>query len=96
MSAETSTGVVSRIGEVRRGRETATRTGAAWALLALAGIAFAADLGVWNFSIHMTSVANATLFSNFTPLVVTPVAWLLFGEQIGVNPAHVVTVRQHG
>jgi len=34
------------------------------ALLALAGFFFAADLAAWHISIHMTKLANATLFGN--------------------------------
>jgi len=53
-----------------------------WATLAAAGFFFAADLAAWHWSITLTSVANSTLFANFTPMFVTPVAWLLFGERI--------------
>jgi drug/metabolite transporter (DMT)-like permease len=34
------------------------------ALLALAGLFFAADLAAWHASIHMTKLSNATLFGN--------------------------------
>jgi drug/metabolite transporter (DMT)-like permease len=51
-------------------------------MLALAGAFFACDLAAWHWSIKLTSVANATLLSNLTPLFVTPVAWLMFGEHI--------------
>ena len=54
----------------------------AWGMLALAGLFFASDLGVWHVSINMTSVANATLFPNLAPVIVTLVAWLAFGERI--------------
>ena len=52
-----------------------------WGLVA-AGSFFAGDLAVWHWSITLTSVANSTLFANFTPIFVTPAAWLLFGERI--------------
>lgn len=35
-----------------------------WLMLALAGIAFAADLGSWHIGIRRTTLANATLFGN--------------------------------
>lgn len=35
-----------------------------WLLLALAGVAFAADLGSWHIGIRQTTLANATLFGN--------------------------------
>jgi len=51
-------------------------------LLALAGLAFAGDLFVWHLAIEATTVANATLFANFAPIVVTLGAWRLLGERI--------------
>ena len=53
----------------------------AWLLVA-AGVAFAGDLGIWHWSVQLTSVANATLLANLTPVFVTLAAWLLFGERI--------------
>ncbi len=50
--------------------------------LALAGLLFAADLAVWHWSIHLTSVANATLLANFAPVFVTFGAWLIFKERV--------------
>ena len=58
------------------------RRGEAWLLIA-AGVAFAGDLGIWHWSVELTSVANATLLANLTPIFVTLAAWLLFGERIG-------------
>ena len=46
----------------------------------LAGLAFAADLAFWHYGIAHTTVANATVLSNLTPVVVTIVAWLMFKE----------------
>lgn len=51
-------------------------------LLAIAGIAFIADLTCWHFSIGYTSVANATLLANFTSIFVTLGAWLLFRDRV--------------
>ena len=53
----------------------------AWLLVA-AGVAFAGDLGIWHWSVQLTSVANATLLAYLTPVFVTLAAWLLFGERI--------------
>jgi drug/metabolite transporter (DMT)-like permease len=53
--------------------------------LALPGLFFAGDLALWHWSIRFTSVANATLFANLAPLVVTVAARLLFGERISVG-----------
>jgi len=53
-----------------------------WKALLLAGLFFAADLGVWHLSIQHTSVANSTLEANFAPLFVTLGAWLLFRQRV--------------
>lgn len=47
----------------------------------VAGVFFAADLGFWHYGIHLTSVANATVLSNLTPILVTTVAWLVLKER---------------
>jgi drug/metabolite transporter (DMT)-like permease len=44
----------------------------------LAGLFFALDLATWHVSIHLTTVANATLLANLTPIPVALGAWLLF------------------
>ncbi|HEY8518889.1 MAG TPA: DMT family transporter [Gammaproteobacteria bacterium] len=63
------------------GARTPRRAGD-WGLLALAGLFFAADLTAWHWSLQLTSVANAALLSNLSPIVVAPAARLLFGERI--------------
>ena len=50
-------------------------------LLMLPGVFFAGDLGVWHWSIRLTTVANATLFANFAPIFVTLGAAVLFKER---------------
>lgn len=45
-----------------------------------AGLAFAADLGFWHYALGFTTVANATVLTNLTPIVVTALAWLVFKE----------------
>ncbi len=47
----------------------------------LAGVCFACDLGAWHVSLTWTSVANATLESNFAPVFVTLGAWLLWKQR---------------
>lgn len=70
-----------RAGELSRGvRPAATRGGRSelgW--FALAGLFFAADMGVWHWSITLTSVANATLLANTQPVFVVLIGWLIFG-----------------
>lgn len=45
-------------------------------LALVAGVMFALDLGFWHYGIHYTSVTNATVLSNLTPVVVTAFAWI--------------------
>jgi drug/metabolite transporter (DMT)-like permease len=47
-----------------------------------AGALFAGDLAFWHLSIVYTTVANATLLSNFAPVWVALGGWLLFGQRV--------------
>jgi drug/metabolite transporter (DMT)-like permease len=47
----------------------------------LAGLFFAGDLAFWHYGIQFTSVANATVLANLTPLIVTGIAWLVFKQR---------------
>jgi drug/metabolite transporter (DMT)-like permease len=51
-------------------------------MLLFSGIAFSADLAFWHWSLKFTSVANATLFANFTPIFVTIGAYFFLKETI--------------
>jgi drug/metabolite transporter (DMT)-like permease len=53
-----------------------------YATLFLAGLFFAGDLACWHWSLLLTTIANSTLFANFTPVFVTLAAWLLFGQTV--------------
>lgn len=44
--------------------------------LALAGMFFAGDMGLWHLSLHYTTVSNATLLSNFAPIFIALWMWL--------------------
>ncbi|MBC7502359.1 MAG: DMT family transporter [Herminiimonas sp.] len=48
--------------------------------LALAGVYFAGDMGFWHLSLHYTTVANATLLSNFAPLFIA--LWLWWAHRV--------------
>lgn len=52
------------------------------AQLILPGFFLAADLIAWHQSIHITTVANATLLANLAPVFVTAIGWMLFGTKI--------------
>jgi len=53
-------GAAKGAGSARPGR----MPGALWAILLVAGVAFAGDLGSWHLGILRTTLANATLFGN--------------------------------
>jgi drug/metabolite transporter (DMT)-like permease len=62
-------------------RHEAVMPPGSWRLMLLAGFFFAGDLAVWNWSVVLTSVANATLLANCAPIFVTLAAWLLFARR---------------
>jgi drug/metabolite transporter (DMT)-like permease len=51
-------------------------------LAALPGVFLAGDLAVWHVSLHLTSVANATLLANMAPIFVTLASWLVLRQRI--------------
>ena len=61
----------------------ATHFDAKWKALAvtLPGIFFGFDMALWNTSVNTTSVANATLLTNISPIFVAIVSWFMFGER---------------
>ncbi len=52
-----------------------------YGLLTIAGIFFALDLIFWHASIALTSVANATLLANLTPIAVVLYCWLVMKQR---------------
>lgn len=68
------TGGPKLIGKAVEGIGRPTR----WMLLA--GLFFALDLSFWHYGIVMTSVANATVLCNLTPVVVTLFAWVVWKQ----------------
>ena len=52
------------------------------AALSLPGLMLAGDLVAWHLSIHLTSVANATLLANMAPVFVVLAGWLIFGSTV--------------
>jgi drug/metabolite transporter (DMT)-like permease len=47
----------------------------------IAGLMFALDLGFWHYGIKYTSVTNATVLSNLTPVVVVAFAWIFLKQR---------------
>ncbi len=52
-------------------------------LTLLAGLFFALDLGFWHYGIKFTTVGDATILANLSPVFVTLGAWLLLRERPG-------------
>src|ERR1700682_1355664 len=68
-------------GEARKNPERLPQQWQDWWLLSLCGLFLAGDLVFWHWSLHMTSVANATLLGNSAPIFVALAGWLLFGQR---------------
>lgn len=50
-------------------------------VLTLPGIFFGIDMALWNTSIMTTSVSNATLLTNISPVFVALISWFIFKER---------------
>lgn len=50
--------------------------------LALAGLLFGFELSLWAAALFLTTVTNATLMSNMTPVAAALFGWLLFRERL--------------
>jgi drug/metabolite transporter (DMT)-like permease len=53
--------------------------------LTVPGLFFACDLTLWHWSIRLTSVANAALFTNLAVIVVSLVGWIWLRERFGAT-----------
>ena len=62
-------------------RRTSGRLGRPSRISMIAGVMFAGDLGFWHYGIKYTSVANATVLSNLTPVMVTAFAWVFLKQR---------------
>jgi drug/metabolite transporter (DMT)-like permease len=58
-----------------------TRRDGAWLLFA--GLLFGLELSLWAAALGKTTVANATLLANMTPVVAAAFGWLVFKERLG-------------
>jgi drug/metabolite transporter (DMT)-like permease len=73
--------VVMAVGAPKVGGEGTGGVGTPSRAMLLAGLWFALDLGCWHYGIRYTSVANATVLPNLTPVIVTLVSWFAFQER---------------
>ena len=67
-----------------------------WTVLVLAGLFFAIDTGLYNWSLRLTSVAHATLIVNLAPMVALAAGFLLFGERFGPAKAFALIAALSG
>ncbi|GIZ50758.1 DMT family transporter [Noviherbaspirillum aridicola] len=56
--------------------------------LVLAGVWFAGDMALWHLSLHYTTVANATLLSNFAPIFIA--LWVWFAHKVRFSRIFIV------
>jgi drug/metabolite transporter (DMT)-like permease len=61
------------------GGRTPSGPQAGW--LVIAGLLFGLELSLWAQALSHTTVANATLFSNMTPIFAAAFAWFVFKER---------------
>jgi len=64
-------------------RPVGVRTDILW--LTVPGLFFAGDLTLWHWSIKLTSVANAALFTNLAVIVVSLAGWIWLRERFGAT-----------
>ena len=50
--------------------------------LLFGGLLFGAEISLWAAALGLTTVANATLLANMTPLFAALIAWVLFREKL--------------
>ncbi|MEQ1617274.1 MAG: DMT family transporter [Terricaulis sp.] len=62
------------------GRPAPSKRDLAW--LMLAGVLFGLELSLWAAALGLTTIANATLLANMTPVFAALFAWVLFKEQL--------------
>lgn len=54
-------------------------------VLTAAGVSFGLDIALFHAALVLTTVVNATLLSNMTPIFAAAAGWLLFRERVGLG-----------
>jgi drug/metabolite transporter (DMT)-like permease len=54
-------------------------------LIFVAGALFGMDIALWSAALAFTTIANATLLSNMTPIFAAAAGWLLFKERLNAG-----------
>ena len=50
-----------------------------------AGVLFGIELNLWAFALMQTTIANATLLTNMTPVFAAAFGWIVFKERLGLG-----------
>jgi drug/metabolite transporter (DMT)-like permease len=50
-----------------------------------AGVLFGIELNLWAFALMLTTIANATLLTNMTPVFAAAFGWFVFKERLGAS-----------
>jgi drug/metabolite transporter (DMT)-like permease len=50
-----------------------------------AGVLFGIELNLWAFALMQTTIANATLLTNMTPVFAAAFGWFVFKERLGLG-----------
>lgn len=77
--------IFSERGKARPSRTdtgTSSARGSGSMALWTAGLCFAFDIALWHWSIHFTTVANATLEANLSAIFVSIFAWLIYRQTV--------------
>jgi drug/metabolite transporter (DMT)-like permease len=51
----------------------------------MAGVLFGIELNLWAFALMRTTIANATLLTNMTPVFAAAFGWFVFKERLGAG-----------
>lgn len=54
-------------------------------LIALCGVFFALDLGIWSLSLNYTSVANSSVLNNCAVFYIPFICWILYRKQLSTS-----------
>lgn len=66
-----------------RGGSAPTRRAIGWLLVA--GVLFGVELNLWAIALTKTTIANATLLTNTTPVFAAAFGWFVFKERLGAG-----------
>ncbi len=75
--------LIAAFASSRTSASATPRTVAEWLTVSAPGAFLGVELVVWHISLHMTSVANASLLVNLTPIFAALFGWAIFRRPVG-------------